>query len=827
MDAEKILKSLRSNLKALVLTEKNGYTVSRLYGQYRELVGQDIREESRHLGFGSLEEFLDCQRDIMRRGYNNEGEQVYKGVADASTQHMATLVANTPAQRKKKKGSKSRGRGMRGSSGGMGGRGGFAGRGAMRVGLGRGGFAGRGAMRVGLGRGGFAGRGGMIGRGGSLPGGSGVPGLKKENYSYHKNALENYFVKNNLGEVPFKTLLTGTRFSATVLVNGKEFKTFPQTFGSEAEAVEVVSKRCVLYLYIQKDGSVMKENSDKVMLVYRIEKLVANKVNGVYSTFIQKQYEKLYKEQLPSRWWEKIKSMNVVRVEPLAPGSDVMLVYPASAGEDQDSNDNASTENVTNNDSSCNANRGKSEVKSQNSMEQEECQLPSLKPPNESEWNVYVTAVASAGEICLRFIGSDYSERFDAMSNDMDIFYSDSTIPPVHEFVQDRIYAANVSGGWHRVQVLNTDQVKTAVCLFIDDGDQDIVSIGDVKEINPTFLEVAGQAAYVSLQGLEDAIDDEDVTEELKGELVGKSLIALVIDAGNETDVPSVVLYDTSGELDVNINQMIINDWENTDDSEASSSSEADMTPITKSLGILDEELDIIQRNIDLKQDVIKPELIPTKMLKIAEVNRKMKPMKTLKIPQINTDMDVMVVWTSSPSNFLVQPLEHVTSLENLMDDLCHYYNNPSNQVTIASGVAMGDFFAVKNDKFWYRVRVTKLIDASWLVIRFVDFGEVQIVGVGDLQPLVETFRELPCLAVQAKLAGVGPISGEWNQGEIFWFNERVVGGQFVSRVKGVETSMEGENILVLELIDTSDPYEDKYVAEELLNWVPSFHGQS
>merc|ERR1719509_481833 len=397
--------------------------------------------------------------------------------------------------------------------------------------------------------------------------------------------------------------------------------------------------------------------------------------------------------------------MNVVRVEPLAPGSDVMLVYPASVGEDQDSNDNASTENVTNNDSSCDANRGKSEVKSQNSMEQEECQLPSLKPPNESEWNVYVTAVASAGEICLRFIGSDYSERFDAMSNDMDIFYSDSTIPPVHEFVQDRIYAACVSGGWHRVQVLNTDQVKTAVCLFIDDGDEDIISIVDVKEIHPTFMEVAGQATYVSLEGLEEAIDDEDVTERLKGELVGKSLIALVKDAGNDDDLPSVVLIDTSGQVDVNINQMIINDWENMDESYSEVSSESD-SPITKSLGILAEELDIIQRSIDLKQDGFKTELMPTKMLKIAEVNRNMKPMKTLKIPQINTDMDVTVVWTSSPSNFIVQPLEHVTSLENLMDDLCHYYNNPSNQVSIASGVAMGDFFAVKNsDKFWYRVR--------------------------------------------------------------------------------------------------------------------------
>ena len=42
MDVEKILKELKSNLKALVLTEKNGYTVPKLYGHYRELMGKRL-----------------------------------------------------------------------------------------------------------------------------------------------------------------------------------------------------------------------------------------------------------------------------------------------------------------------------------------------------------------------------------------------------------------------------------------------------------------------------------------------------------------------------------------------------------------------------------------------------------------------------------------------------------------------------------------------------------------------------------------------------------------------------------------------------------------
>ena len=274
----------------------------------------------------------------------------------------------------------------------------------------------------------------------------GQTGSGTEGFSYHKNALEKYFSKNNLGQVPFKTSMAGTRFVATVSVNGKQFKTYPQSFGTEAEALEGVSKLCVTDLNIQKDGSVMKESSDKVMLVYRIEKLVAGKVNGVYATVVQKQYEKLYKEQLPALWWEKVKSMNVVRVEPLAPGSSVMLVFPADQSKASTQHDNFETSQHQDDVRVSASGNKHQELKNEDYVDEKKL-LPALIPPSQALWDVYVKFVASSGEISVRLIGPEYSELFDKMSTSMDRFYDDSSIPSISEFVVRKIYAANVSGG--------------------------------------------------------------------------------------------------------------------------------------------------------------------------------------------------------------------------------------------------------------------------------------------------------------------------------------------------------------------------------------------
>ena len=55
-----------------------------------------------------------------------------------------------------------------------------------------------------------------------------------------------------------------------------------------------------------------------------------------------------------------------------------------------------------------------------------------------------------------------------------------------------------------------------------------------------------------------------------------------------------------------------------------------------------------------------------------------------------------------------------------------------------------------------------------------------------------------------------------WTLKDKVWFNQRVVNDQFVSIVKEVEQTSDGV-VLTLELIDTSNPMEDVYVLNQLL----------
>jgi len=878
MDNEKQFKSIKSNLKGLVLSEKNGYTEKKLWGHYMEFIGQDLEKESRNLGFSSMAAFLGSMGDIMRKGFNLEGEEVYKGVPDESTRHMFQLIGKTPAKQKKRRGMRGRARG-RGLSGGMRGRGGFRGRGNIGpIGGGRAGFRGRGGT---VGRGGRNGYGryannarsvfdrlGVLGSGSEnmetmggvqmRSGGSGSMGGQggRNGYSttarsvaassfpvhtpysshtnkpssanavkpnivvgsfsakkisqdnYFKNILDQHFIKNNCGSVPFVVSSEGKRFMAGVRVSGKCFGTYPQSFGSEAEAVEAVSKKCVQGLNIisitpvneniqkdeslimpvnkniLKDESLMKESSDTVMIANRIKLLIAGKKDGIYSTIIEKQYEKKYREKLPSQWWEEI--MSVVQVEPLSAGSNVMIIFPNPLLDESKLNLSIKEEQkMTDN---------RQEVEGEKKIFDK---LPRLRLPNDELWDVYITCVSWAGEVYIRFIGDEYSEKFNEVSEGMENFYSDPDIPGVEEVVVGRVYAAMADDGWHRVEVTQF-QDPTAVGWFLDCGDQDIFDRKDLQELDTRFLSVPAQAVQVSLHGLGD-VKDESVMERV----VGKSLIAQVMFAGNNEEIPSVILFDTSDqEVDVNINQKII------EERQVSVGNEDDNDPKTEE-NLSDSPTDTNEKRQENAMSTKKKAL---------------RPLPIMQIPAVNTDFDVEVVWSASPSSFVVQAINFSKQLKDLMSDLEIFYNISSNRIKILDDVTVGEYFAaLHDDERWYRVKVVREIDLNLLVVRFVDYGENVITSLEKLQPLADEFRELPMQGIMAKLADGSKPRGEsgfsvWTQEDIGWFNRRVVGQQFVSRVRGATEAVSGEMMMELVLIDTSHPDVDQYVAKQLLD---------
>ena len=169
---------------------------------------------------------------------------------------------------------------------------------------------------------------------------------------------------------------------------------------------------------ILKDESLMKESSDTVMIANRIKLLIAGKKDGIYSTIIEKQYEKKYREKLPSQWWRKSKIMNVLQVEPLSAESNVMIIFPTLSLDELEPNlrikEEQKMSSLAASLKSINMFNGALKTDNHQAVEAEEEIFdespPTLSLPNDAFWDVFIISVASAQEVYLRFIGDEYSD---------------------------------------------------------------------------------------------------------------------------------------------------------------------------------------------------------------------------------------------------------------------------------------------------------------------------------------------------------------------------------------------------------------------------------
>ena len=198
-----------------------------------------------------------------------------------------------------------------------------------------------------------------------------------------------------------------------------------------------------------------------------------------------------------------------------------------------------------------------------------------------------------------------------------------------------------------------------------------------------------------------------------------------------------------------------------------------------------------------------------------------LKPLCMPTIPPEGEQYDVKVTCAVSPSNFIIQPYGEMEKLQKLMADMDTYYNFEGNLKEVRTEhMVEGEYFAGRHsDSYWYRVRITKCIDAGSAAVRLVDYGDLSMLSLGDMQPLAKQFRELPLQAVNAKLANIKPVEVDWRPEDTVWFSNRVADQEFVSIIKKVSPSIgdDFECMIELLLIDTSHPLNDQYVDQELV----------
>jgi len=343
-------------------------------------------------------------------------------------------------------------------------------------------------------------------------------------------------LETHLGStVPYKIATMGSArrlaYMASVVVEGEQYKTYPQTFPSQAEAEEALAALVLDKRGVQT-GQVGKPvepgvTRDILQCAERVLQLLDQKPTGVWSSQLETDYLRKWSERPAPDWLTKMEELAIVRTHSPLPDSQRCVVF-----------------------STC------SDL------------LGSLPPPprlpDDDVWQVLVTTIECISRVTIRLLGETWAGRLDALLGDMDLHYfqDNSPLPAVEV---GKVYAAQAASEWHRVRVESLAE-DTCVCLFLDHGDTDTIALTDLRKLKPEFLMLPPQAFPAEVAGLQEFQQREaKILPTVNQLLLGKSLMAKVEDRASLgprlglTNMPSLVFFDTSSaEEDLNINQKLI-----------------------------------------------------------------------------------------------------------------------------------------------------------------------------------------------------------------------------------------------------------------------------
>lgn len=340
--------------------------------------------------------------------------------------------------------------------------------------------------------------------------------------------------------------LTKGSFKCQVTINGKVYISYQDFYQSKLEAQEASCKVAVQEL---KNEEELLQNPLDVLsdteIVRKIWLMIRSSIGGVFIKHITKMYIDTYKLSLPENWHQMVKQHESSLFNFETNAFNELIIFAIG---DVDSGSNGHAESG-----------GILEVEVAPAQEIAELEFPW----GEKLWNVFVTSAFSTNDICGRLIGTDYSDALDKLLTEIEILMMTTKERPA-EIQLNHIYLTSISECYHRIKVIEISD-KQANCICIDNGDHEWISFDEIYMCNPEFLKIAPQAFKLSLFGLEAFENDPNVSQQpLFEPLVFKSLVGeVMIDKSfwfnNKTKPIPMILYDTSTDEDVNLNETLMN----------------------------------------------------------------------------------------------------------------------------------------------------------------------------------------------------------------------------------------------------------------------------
>ncbi|XP_009283333.1 PREDICTED: tudor domain-containing protein 7 [Aptenodytes forsteri] len=343
--------------------------------------------------------------------------------------------------------------------------------------------------------------------------------------------------------------------------------------------------------------------------------------------------------------------------------------------------------------------------------------VPPLIIPSEGSVSVMVLELKNTNEVLIRYVGKDYSSAQEQMEDDMKAYYSqNSTVSLAQSLSVGQLVAVHAEeDAWLRARIISLEDKRIKVC-YVDHGFSEFVESNSVYKLQKQFNSLPFQAAKCKLAGLEVFCDDPVLVKTVESQTCSKIFAVEILE---KSDIPLLVLYDTSGEDDININATCLK-------------------------ALYDKSLEL-----------------------------------HLQVDALYTNVRVTSVF-SDGSLYCQVPSKGLSRLSEILQKLEDYfhYKTQTSEFNVSLPFC-GKICLFPSKGKWARVEIRIIHTRRALDVQFMDTGTVATVKVSELREIPPQFlREviaIPPQAIKCCLADLPPNTGMWTPDAVLWLRDTVM----------------------------------------------------
>ncbi|XP_033376331.1 tudor domain-containing protein 7 isoform X3 [Parus major] len=341
--------------------------------------------------------------------------------------------------------------------------------------------------------------------------------------------------------------------------------------------------------------------------------------------------------------------------------------------------------------------------------------VPPLTIPSEGSVSIMVIELKNTNEVLIRYVGKGYSSAQEQMEDEMKAYYNqNSTVSPAQSLSVGQLVAVNAEeDAWLRARIISLEDNRVKV-FYVDHGFTEFVESSSVCRLQKQFRSLPFQATKCKLAGLEAFCDDPVLVKAVESQTCFKIFAVEILE---KSDTPLLVLYDTSGEDDININATCLK-------------------------ALYDKSLEL-----------------------------------HLQVDALYTNVRVTNV-SSDGSLYCQVPSKGLSRLSEILQKLEDYFLYKQTSEFSVLLPFCGKICLFPSKGKWARVEIKIIHTRRALDVQFMDIGTVATVKVSELKEIPPQFlREviaIPPQALKCCLADLPPNTGMWTPDAVLWLRDAV-----------------------------------------------------